>query len=282
MLKEGGKGDRGARYAIAVASLKRKAEESHEQLEALRDAERSLLQAAKDDAQEALAKAEPRVQGRPEKLAREWGEALANAVSRQAQEAKDFEDDDEKPWAALQLAQETQTQVNEAWEAQGKAESEVQAQAVAEAEQALMMQAEAMQQSQAMAEAQAQAMLDAQQQSDAMAEMQLHLQAEAAQAKPPNHMANAGLPGMPGIRPMGLPLLGQAGVKPVGVADVDATTQLQLLQLQQALSGCLPGGDGMGLGAEVEVQKQLMALLGQQNQLEATAAALSNFKMAGL
>jgi len=291
MLKEGNKGDLGARYALAIASLKRKAEENAEQLDALRDAERSLLQAAKDDAQEALAKAEPRGAGRPEKearLARDWGAALADAVSKQAKEAADFEADDEPPWAAVHLAQETQQQVNEALEAQGRAESEAQAEVVAQAEQALMMQAEAVAQAQALQEAQAQALSDAQNQAEAMAEMQLQLQAEAhAQAQQASEMMGAQTALRGGLRPPmppsnlfngkfgqaeGLPNGGKGGLP--GADD----TAMQLQMMQQALlqSGAADPklAEGLAQTTEAEVQQQLLALLGQKSQLDSAAAAL--------
>jgi len=204
MLKEGGYGDRGARYALATASLKRKGEDIQQQLDALRLAEASLLQAARDEAAVALAaRAEPRPH-RDAKQARTWGQALADAVEVKTREAAAVLAKEEPPYYPTQLAQEAQQQVCEALEAHSRAEAEVQAQAVAQAEHALMLQAEAVAQAQVVAEAQAQVLSEAQAQAEAVAEMQLQLQAEAQQAAQVHEILEAAAAERNALRAQGL------------------------------------------------------------------------------
>merc|ERR1719464_2257601 len=69
--------DRGAHYALTVATLKRKGEDIQQQIDALRLAENSLMQAAHDEAINSVTSAEPR--HRDTKHARTWGQALADA-----------------------------------------------------------------------------------------------------------------------------------------------------------------------------------------------------------
>lgn len=370
MLKEGGQADRGARYALAVASLKRKGEDIQQQLDALRLAEGSLLQAARDEAT-LLARAEPRHERRDAKQARTWGQALAEAVKRQAAEAAAALAEEEPPFVATRLAREAQQQVREALEAHSRAEAELQAHAVAQAEHALMLQAEAVAQAQAVAEAQAQALSEAQAQAEAVAEIQLQLQAEAQQVAQVQEVLEAvaaerqalraqglnskKLPLRPGVPPCsyfmrkgeckygkackwdhpealmnakGYPK--RAGEPPCafytrtgvckfgpscrfdhpdgfvvemppppggagGLAVGDEATKLQLQALTQALAqaaaaasaaerhggaaataGTRAATDGLPPRVQREVQQQLMALLGQKDQLEAAAVALQS------
>jgi len=194
MLKEGGQSDRGAHYALAIASLKRKGEDIQQQLDALSLAEASLLQAARDEARANLAaRAEPRPE-RDAKQARTWGNALSDAVVRQAREAAEALAAEEPPYAATRLAHEAQQQVCEAFEAHRKAEAEMQAHALAQAEHTLMLQAEAVAQAQAVAEAQAQALAEAQTQAEVVAEMQAQLQAEVQQAAAQQEVLEAAAP----------------------------------------------------------------------------------------
>lgn len=219
MLKEGGQSDRGAHYALAVASLKRKGEDIQQQLDALQLAEASLLQAARDEARTTLAaRAEPRPE-RDAKQARTWGSALSEAVARQAREASENLAAEEPPYAATRLAHEAQQQVSEAFDAHRKAEAEMQAQALAQAEHTLMLQAEAVAQAQAVAEAQAQALAEAQTQAEVVAEMQAQLQAEVQQAAAQQEVLEAAAAERQALRAQGLnskklPL--RPGVPPCG------------------------------------------------------------------
>mmetsp|Transcript_70467 Transcript_70467/g.229111 ORF Transcript_70467/g.229111 Transcript_70467/m.229111 type:complete len:389 (-) Transcript_70467:248-1414(-) len=182
LLQDCGLTDRGAHYALAIASLKRKSEDVQQQLDALRLAEGSLLQAARDEAQSRLTlHAEPRP-GRDAKQARTWGNALAGAVSRQAREASVRLATEEPPYAATELAQEAQEQVRDAFESQAQQQAQAQAHALAQAEHTLMLQAEAVAQAKTIAECQAQALSEAQAQAEIVAEMQLQLQSEVQQA----------------------------------------------------------------------------------------------------
>lgn len=182
LLQDSGLSDRGAHYALAVTSLKRKAEDVQQQLEGLRQAESSLLQAARDEAKAIAARqGEPRPERCP-KRARAWGMSAAEALARQAREAAARSAAEEPPYAPTQLSHEAQTQVHELFEAQRKAEAEQQAQALAQAEQTLSMQAEVFAQAQAAAEAQAKALSDAQVQAEVMAQMQQQLQDQVQQA----------------------------------------------------------------------------------------------------
>lgn len=121
MLQDGGQGDRGAHYALTVATLKRKAEDLQQQIDALQLAETSLLQAAQEEAANNRAKAETR-QAKRSKQAIVWGQALANAVASQAKEASDSAAEDEPPYSATELAHEAQKQVAETLEAHNKAQ----------------------------------------------------------------------------------------------------------------------------------------------------------------
>lgn len=178
--------DRGAQYALTIATLKRKGEDIQQQIDALQLAEGSLLNAAKDEAKVAVMKkkAEPRAPklAKTVKSSEDWGRALASAVARQARDATTADIEEEPPNTATLLAQEAQQQVAETLFCHGKAQSEAQTQAVTQAEQALMLQAEAVAQAQVIAEAQATALSEVQAQAQAVAEMQLELQAEAQQA----------------------------------------------------------------------------------------------------
>jgi len=187
MLHEGGESGRAAQFALTIATLKRKGEDIQQQIDALQLAEGSLMQAARDEAKEAILRKQVEPRGlKPPKLAKHaktWGQALATAVARQVQDASSSEALEEPPSAATLLAHEAQQQVTETLEAHTKHQAEAQAQAVAQAEQALMLQAEAVAQAQAIAEAQATALSEVQAQAQAVAEMQLELQAEAQQAQ---------------------------------------------------------------------------------------------------
>jgi len=180
MLQEGGQGDRGAHYALTIASLKRKGEDIQQQIDSLRSAEGNLLQAAHGECASSRAEAEP-LQPRDAKQAKTWGQALAIAVFKQAREASEAALQDEPPFAPTKLALEAQQQVADTLEAHNKAQVEAQLLARAQQEQAMRQQQQQIAEAQALAEAQAMQLAEAQMQAEAMAEMQLALHAEAAQ-----------------------------------------------------------------------------------------------------
>jgi len=222
MFREGERLDRGAHYALAVASLKRKGEDIQQQLDALRLAEANLLQAARDEAKDKIAAqaalAEPRPDRDP-KQARKWGIALSESAARQAREAAAAVADQVPPHAPTELALEAQEQVAEALEVHRKAQAEVREQQAAQAEQVLMMQAEAVAQQQALAEAQAQALSDAQAQAELVSEMQQQLQVEVQQAAQAQEVLEAAAAERHALRAQGLnskklPL--RPGVPPCG------------------------------------------------------------------
>jgi len=178
MLQEGGQGERGAHYALTIASLKRKGEDMQEQIDALRSAEGTLLQAARDEIR-SKDPAEPRQ--KDAKQAKTWGKALVTTVLKQATEAAEEAALAQPPSEPTKLALEAQQQVADTLEAHNKAQAEAQALQMIEAEKQLRLQAQQMEQERAIAEAQALQLAEAQAQAEQMAEMQLALQAQALQ-----------------------------------------------------------------------------------------------------
>jgi len=205
MLHEGGLADRGAHFALTMSTLKRKGDEFQQQIDALRLAEESLLQAAREEVEKSRRQAE---QGhrlpKDSKQARTWGLALANAIAQQAREASDGEANQDPPFAATLLAQECENQVAKTLEVHRRAQAEAEAQAVAEAQQALLMQAQAVAQAQAIAEEQAQALKQAQAQAEVVAQIQANLHAEATMAQEQQAEREAALVERNALRAQGL------------------------------------------------------------------------------
>jgi len=212
MLESGSEGDRAAHLALTVATLKRKGDELQQQMDALQLAQTSLMQAAMDEAKEAVARknAEPRGPKQPktDAGAKAWGRALALDAVHRLRAAVRAEAQEEPPFRATELARDALQQAARTLEAQAKAHAEAQSkaqlQAVVQAQQVLLMQAEAVAQAQAMAEAQAQALSEVQAQAQAVAEMQLELQAEAAQAQEQQQELEAAAAERQALRAQGL------------------------------------------------------------------------------
>jgi len=266
MLQEGGDSARASHYALAACSLKRKGEDIQQQLDALRLAEASILQAAQDDVGEALAGlAEPR-ERHPTKQARTWGVCLAEAVEQQTRQAAVRLAREAPPYAATELAQEAQEEVGELLAAHGEAEAEVQAQAVAMAEEALMMQAEAVAQAQAASESQAQ---QRQQRPQAVASVVVAPPPPQV-VRPPSLNVNAvGRPGQ-----AQLPATLQAPSQAASAAAVPPAAAGSLLPPRPPPAAAATGAAGLARTTEQEVQQQLLALLSQRAELQAAFSSL--------
>eukprot|EP00418_Pyrodinium_bahamense_P062968 CAMPEP_0179077018 /NCGR_PEP_ID=MMETSP0796-20121207/34400_1 /TAXON_ID=73915 /ORGANISM="Pyrodinium bahamense, Strain pbaha01" /LENGTH=519 /DNA_ID=CAMNT_0020774289 /DNA_START=20 /DNA_END=1576 /DNA_ORIENTATION=+ len=268
MLESGSEGDRAAHLALTVATLKRKGDELQQQMDALQLAQTSLMQAAMDEAKEAVARknAEPRGPKQPktDAGAKAWGRALALDAVHRLRAAVRAEAQEEPPFRATELARDALQQAARTLEAQAKAHAEAQSkaqlQAVVQAQQVLLMQAEAVAQAQAMAEAQAQALSEVQAQAQAVAEMQLELQAEAAQAQEQQQELEAAA----AERQEGAP---RAGPQQQEVAASARSATMQLLsqegrvQVRQDLQVGPPGGAGELQGLHAAARHHTLPLL---------------------
>lgn len=204
MLQGGGLADRGSHFALTVATLKRKGDDLYSQIEAMRLAENSLLQAARDEVEEAKAKGGAGAGPKDAKQAKTWGVALASAVCEQAREITEDEIDDDNPQAATRTALDSQAQVTNTLQAHRRASEEAEAKAFSEAQQVMFMQAQAVAQAQAMAEEQANALKQAQAQAEAVAQMQAQLQAQANMAEEQHAETDAQVAERTALRAQGL------------------------------------------------------------------------------
>lgn len=121
MLQFGGQADRGTHYALTFATLKRKLEEHQKKQATCKTAQLSLMKAAVEEVCK-----RPRTD---EKEDITWGLALACAVGEQAREKAAEAAAQKPPYEATQIAQEAQTQVMHALEAQKTADAQAQMQA---------------------------------------------------------------------------------------------------------------------------------------------------------